>query len=748
MGWILGIDVPPGRPARETAPRAGPQAAARAAAAGRRARRPGPAPRSHAAAGIRNAERVGPDLAAARRRRREPGDPDHDRGPDRTAARAEGGGLARGRAPDRARDQEPADTDPALRAAPAQEVRRGRRRHGPGGSRGRRLDRAGGRGAEAAGRRVLPFREDARAVAGQGRFPPVGRVGADPLPGPPRDPLGGRAGPVHRGGDAGRGADAPGADQPDRQRGVGDVRRRDDPRQGAVAGGHAAHRGRRQRPGTAGGRPGQDVQPLLLHEEAGNRPGTGHRAQDRDGPPRHHPGRGEPASGRALRDRDPGVAGRAEDGRLGVERILVVDDEPGVRSALEAILSDEGFEVTTAESGEEGLEFLEREPFDAVLLDVWLPGIDGLTTLTRLRERHLDPEVVMISGHGTIDTAVRATKLGAFDFVEKPLSLEKTLLVLRNALRQRQLERRNRQLMEQLARDTEIVGRSAAADALRREVESAAGSDAPVLLYGERGSGRETVARRIHAAGRRAAAPFVEVPCGALDAGAAERALFGEGERPGRVRLAASGTLFLEDVDRLPAGLQRRLAASLALEVQRPSGLRVMASAQPRSTSLEPELRQFLEVLRVEVPSLRERRDDIPMLAERFMHEISREYGRQPRRLGPDSLAALRAHSWPGNMRELSNLMERLLLVSDQDVVALEDLPEDLGGARRPSRGPLRGVREPGRRPRGVRAPLRGPGPGRGGRRPASRGPAPRPQPGRSRTAPGAGDLNRPTCRS
>jgi two-component system nitrogen regulation response regulator NtrX len=370
---------------------------------------------------------------------------------------------------------------------------------------------------------------------------------------------------------------------------------------------------------------------------------------------------------------------------LGGERILVVDDEPGVRSALEAILRDEGFEIATAESGEQGLEIVEHEPFDAVLLDVWLPGIDGLATLTRLRERNLDLEVVMISGHGTIDTAVRATKLGAFDFVEKPLSLEKTLLVLRNALRQRQLQRRNRQLMEQLARDTEIIGRSAAADALRRDVENAAGSDAPVLLYGEQGSGRETVARRIHAAGSRAGAPFVEVPCGALDAQAAERALFGEGDRPGRVRLASSGTLFLEDVDRLSGELQRRLAASLAMEVQRPAGLRVMASARLGSKTLDQELRQFLEVLRVEVPSLRQRRDDIPMLAERFMHEISREYGREPKRLSPDGLAALRAHAWPGNMRELSNLMERLLLGSASETVAIEDLPEELGGARRPT---------------------------------------------------------------
>jgi two-component system nitrogen regulation response regulator NtrX len=366
------------------------------------------------------------------------------------------------------------------------------------------------------------------------------------------------------------------------------------------------------------------------------------------------------------------------------ERILVVDDEPGVRMALEAILSDEGYQVSTAESGEEGLEALRREPFDALFLDIWLPGIDGLETLRELREQNFEAQVVMISGHGTIETAVRATKLGAFDFVEKPLSLEKTLLVLRNALRQRSLERRNRRLLEQLARDTEIIGRGPAAVALRRSVELAAESDAPVLICGDRGSGRETVARRIHSGGGRAGASFVEVPCSALDGPAAERALYGGGKRPGRIGLAAGGSLYLEEVNRLPAELQRRLAASLADETRQEAGLRVMASVQPDPSGLEPELKQFLEVLRIEVPGLSHRREDIPLLAERYMLEISREYGREPKRLSPECLAALKAHSWPGNIRELHNLLERLLLYAGGDVVTVDDLPGELGGARGP----------------------------------------------------------------
>ena len=207
------------------------------------------------------------------------------------------------------------------------------------------------------------------------------------------------------------------------------------------------------------------------------------------------------------------------------ESILVVDDEPGVRSMLEAILKDEGYGVEAVGSGEEGVVAASARAFDALLLDVWLPGIDGLETLSRLKASNIDAEVVMISGHGTIETAVKATKLGAFDFVEKPLSLEKTLLVLRNALRQRRLEKRNRSLLDQLARDTEIVGDSEAARRVRREADAAAGSESPVLVCGEAGSGREAVARRIHSASRRADQAFVHLACAGFNGAAGFRFL-------------------------------------------------------------------------------------------------------------------------------------------------------------------------------------------------------------------------------
>jgi two-component system nitrogen regulation response regulator NtrX len=366
-------------------------------------------------------------------------------------------------------------------------------------------------------------------------------------------------------------------------------------------------------------------------------------------------------------------------------RILVVDDEPGVRQALEAILADEGFRVSSAGSGEQGLEMLEQERFDAVLLDVWLPGMDGLETLQAVRERHAETEVVMISGHGTIETAVRATKLGAFDFVEKPLSLEKTLLVLRNALRQRKLEQVNRRLLAQLARDTEILGRSAAAQRLRRAVELATTSSAPVLIVGRPGSGREAVARRIHGTGPLAAEAFVEVPCGALDAVAADAALHGGAGRAGRVELASSGTLFLEDVDRLAPQVQQRLAAALAARAREPGAPRVLASARSDASDVVPELRGLLDVIRIRVPALRERREDVAWLAERLMRDLSREYGREPKRLAPDCLAALEAYDWPGDVRELRNVIERLLLFAPGEVVQPGDLPEGPGRSDRDS---------------------------------------------------------------
>ncbi len=362
------------------------------------------------------------------------------------------------------------------------------------------------------------------------------------------------------------------------------------------------------------------------------------------------------------------------------ERILIVDDEPGVRAALTGILRDEGFEVASAGSGEDGLVALGEERFDAVLLDVWLPGKDGLETLVELRERRIDAVVVMISGHGTIETAVRATRLGAFDFIEKPLSLERTLLVLRNALRQRHLEARNRRLLDQLDRDTEILGTSSAVERTRAGIAAAAASDAPALLVGEPGSERERVARRIHASGDRSGEAFVAVPCAALDPVGAAEALLGTAASPGRIALAARGTLFLEDVHALDAHVQLRLAAYLASTDARVADVRLLVGIDPKPSQLTPPLARVLDVLRVEIAPLRERRSDVPLLAQRLLQDLCAEYGRPRKRFSPEALRALVGYDWPGNLRELRNVVERLVLLGIGEVIEARELPEPLGG--------------------------------------------------------------------
>jgi DNA-binding NtrC family response regulator len=247
-------------------------------------------------------------------------------------------------------------------------------------------------------------------------------------------------------------------------------------------------------------------------------------------------------------------------------------------------------------------------------------------------------------------------------------------------LRQRRLLRSNRQLLEQLGRDTEIVGSGTRTEQLREMIRAAAASDAPVLICGEPGSGRENVARRIHASGRRPDGPFVEIPCGALDGDAARGALGLDETRGGRLALAAGGTLFLEDVDRLETGLQRRIAAALLAGTRQGSDIRLLASAPAEAAGVEDDLRRLLDVIRVDVPRLADRREDIPLLVERLMHDLSREYGKTPKRLEQRALAALRAHPWPGNLRQLRNLVERLVLTASGDTITVADLPADYGG--------------------------------------------------------------------
>jgi two-component system nitrogen regulation response regulator NtrX len=377
--------------------------------------------------------------------------------------------------------------------------------------------------------------------------------------------------------------------------------------------------------------------------------------------------------------------------------ILIVDDEPGVRSSLAGVLGDEGYAVETVASGEACLDRLTRGPVDLIVLDVWLPGMDGLATLERLRERQVDSQVVLISGHGNIESAVRAIKLGAFDFVEKPLSLEKTVLVVRNALRQRRLEAENQALRARVDRTQTMVGESHAMRQLREQVAMAAPTNGRVLIYGENGTGKELVARTIHGLSRRRTATFVEVNCAAIPEELIESELFGHvrgaftgavADRRGKFELADSGTLFLDEIADMSLKTQAKVLRVLQEQTLEPVGgtsrirvdVRVLAATNKdlqteiRAGRFREDLYFRLSVIPIFVPPLRERREDILPLAEHFMAQFAREYGRRLKTLASGATAILQQYHWPGNVRELRNVLERLVIMVPGDSITAGDL--------------------------------------------------------------------------
>jgi two-component system nitrogen regulation response regulator NtrX len=377
--------------------------------------------------------------------------------------------------------------------------------------------------------------------------------------------------------------------------------------------------------------------------------------------------------------------------------ILIVDDEAGVRSSLAGVLRDEGYQVDTAESGEACLEQVRRKAYDVLLLDIWLPGLDGLDTLEQLRARGLDAEVIMISGHGSIEHAVRATKLGAFDFIEKPLSLEKTVLVVRNALRQRQLEVENRALRARVDRRFVIVGESASVSRLREQIAMAAPTNGRVLISGENGTGKELVARHIHLLSQRREGPFIEVNCAAIPEELIESELFGHmrgaftgavADRRGKFELAHGGTLFLDEIGDMSVKTQAKVLRALQEQVVEPVGghqsvrvdVRVIAATNKdlldeiRGGRFREDLFFRLNVIPIHVPPLRERGDDVVVLARHFIGEVAREYGRRLKLLAPEAEAVFRAFRWPGNVRELRNVVERMMIMVPGDTITAADL--------------------------------------------------------------------------
>src|SRR5437660_7420622 len=374
-----------------------------------------------------------------------------------------------------------------------------------------------------------------------------------------------------------------------------------------------------------------------------------------------------------------------------MHNILIVDDEPGIRQALKGVLEDEGYKASVAESGEACIETLRKRPFDVVLLDVWLPGMDGLETLEKVREIENAPEVIMISGHGTIETAVRATKLGAYDFLEKPLSVDKTLILVKNAIDSKRLRQENRDLKKQLTPKSLIVGESIPVKALRQQIQLMAPTNGRVLIYGESGTGKELVARAIHAQSLRKDEMFVEVNCAAIPEDLIESELFGHRkgsfqaaavEKEGKFQKAHGGTLFLDEIGDMSLKTQSKVLRTLEEQRFTPVGsdepitvdVRVIAST---NKDLEEEISKGnfradlfyrLNVIPFSVPPLRERKEDIALLARHFMKEFASTYGRRPREITDDAIEGLMRYSWPGNVRELRNVIERIVIMNPTTV--------------------------------------------------------------------------------
>src|SRR5271168_326680 len=388
--------------------------------------------------------------------------------------------------------------------------------------------------------------------------------------------------------------------------------------------------------------------------------------------------------------------------------IFIVDDENGIRESLGALLRDEGYAVETVTSGEECLARLETRTFDLVLLDVWLKKMDGLETLERMQAQDGAPMVVMISGHANIETAVRATKLGAFDFVEKPLSLEKVVLVVRNALEYLRLESENRRLRAELEEKHQILGSSVPMKALRQQIALTAPTNGRVLIYGESGTGKELVARALHASSSRESMPFVEVNCAAIPEELIESEMFGHRkgsftgaseDKTGKFQQADGGTLFLDEVGDMSLKTQSKVLRVLEEQRFEPIGSRKPVTVDVRvvaatNKKLEDEIAHGafredlfyrLNVVPVVIAPLRERTEDIPIFARHFLEEFCAAYGRKPRELSSGAAEVMLQYPWPGNVRELRNVMERLVIMCPDDRIEAHHLPPELfRGAARP----------------------------------------------------------------
>ena len=380
------------------------------------------------------------------------------------------------------------------------------------------------------------------------------------------------------------------------------------------------------------------------------------------------------------------------------DTILVVDDEVSICQSLKAILKDEGYQVLVAGSGEEAIKVVDEEMPQLVLLDIWLPGIDGLETLKAIKAAHPNVLVIMMSGHGTIETAVRSTKLGAFDFIEKPLSLDKVIIIISNALNVVRLEEENILLKQKVAHEYELTGNSLIIADLKEKIGIVAPTNAWILVMGENGTGKELVARSIHHLSRRSHKPIVEVNCAAIPEELIESELFGHEKgaftgatekKRGKFDLAHEGTIFLDEVADMSLKAQAKILRILQeKKFERVGGnklidmnVRVIAATnkdlekEMEAGNFRQDLYYRLHVIPLRVPTLRERKEDIKLLAERFLLDFAIKEGQAQKVLTPDALALLTQHDWPGNVRELKNIIERLIILTSSNEISAKDIP-------------------------------------------------------------------------
>lgn len=382
--------------------------------------------------------------------------------------------------------------------------------------------------------------------------------------------------------------------------------------------------------------------------------------------------------------------------------ILIVDDEEGIRETLSEILEDEGYQVIMASTGEEAINIFQKEIPDLVFLDIWLPGMDGIETLRAIKDLKREVPVIMISGHGTIELVVKAMQMGARDFIEKPLSLDRVVISAKNALAMSNLERENRHLRENLLKKWNLIGESKEIKYLRSQVDRAAKSNSRVLITGESGSGKDLVARLLHSLSNRASKPFIEVNCAAIPQELIESELFGHEKgsftgaferKKGKFELADAGTLFLDEIGDMSLQTQAKVLRIIETqEFQRVGGnsnikvdVRIIAATnkdlqrEVSKGNFREDLFFRLNVIPLSVPPLRDRKEDIPLLIEYFVRTISEEYGQRPKRITPEAISILQNYDWPGNVRELKNTIERLLIMTPSEIITDKDININLG---------------------------------------------------------------------